>query len=231
MAKEGKSRDKMYEVLKVVCSTHELPLAQMWAPCRHPGTVAYDANMDNSSDTFDARSMGQVLHFQRTASYGQDSTDSTTKFLGISTLRNLQKGRGIVGRAYLSHKLCFCRDITQFSPSEYPIFPDACHFGLVGCFTICLQNTCHGEPNYVLEFFLIRENACDEDPSTFLCSILKTMKQHFPSFKLASGEELNKELMIEVIKPHMNQELASFQCQSTISLSRSGVLQNGQEMT
>ncbi|XP_059653065.1 uncharacterized protein LOC132300122 [Cornus florida] len=56
------------------------------------------------------------------------------------------------------------------------------------------------------------------------------MKQQFPSFKLASGEELGKELLIEVIKPRMNKEPASFQCQSTLSPSRPGVLHNAQEM-
>ncbi|XP_059654627.1 protein NLP7-like [Cornus florida] len=223
------ARDEIYKWLKVVCSTHKLPSAQMWVPCRHHRTVADDGSMDNSSDTFDTSSMGKVLHFQRAASYGQDNSNPTAKFLGICTLNNLQKGQGIVGRAYLSRKLCFCRDITQFSLSEYPFLPEARRFGLVGCFTICLQNTCTRHDDFVLEFFLHHEITCDEDPSTFFCSILKTMKQHFPRFKLASGEELEKGLSIEVIKPCMNQEPASFQCPSTRSPSRSGGLQNGQE--
>ncbi|XP_059653886.1 protein NLP3-like [Cornus florida] len=131
----------------------------------------------------------------------------------------------------MSHKLCFCKDLTQFNRIEYPDLPLARSFGLTGCFAICLQGTCAKNYDYILEFFLNPKNTYGEYPSTFLCSILETMKQYFPSCKLASGEELGKELSIEFIKPRLNQKPASFQCQTTSSPSnRPGVLQNGQEM-
>ncbi|XP_059654650.1 protein NLP6-like [Cornus florida] len=208
---------EIYFGLKVVCRTYKLPLALVWVPCKRFNT------MDNSSDAFDVSCMGQVLHADNRASYLL--VDNLEEFLGFSGWNNLQKGQGVVGSAHRSHKLCFCRDISQFSLTEYPLLPIAGLFGLTSCFAIYLQSTCAENSDYILEFFLPLETTYVEDPTTFLSSLLETMRQHFPSFKLPSGEELG----VEFIKPRMNQEPASFQCQSTPSPSGFGVLHNRQE--
>ncbi|XP_059653060.1 protein NLP3-like [Cornus florida] len=214
-------RAEIKEGLKVVCKTHDLPLAMTRIPCGH-----FNGNLDNSNDTFDVSCMGPAFHYKYEASYFIDDI-----LVELFYDRNdFQNGQEVVRSAYQSHKLCLCRDLTQFSITEYPDLPLARAFGLTSCFFICLQSTRAKNYHYVLEFFLNPKNTYGEDPSTFLCPILETMKQHFPSFKLASGEELGKELPIEVIKPRMNQEPASFQCQSTLSPSRPGVLHNAQEM-
>ncbi|XP_059653134.1 protein NLP7-like [Cornus florida] len=207
--------DEIEEGLEVVCKTHDLPLANTWIPCGHFNGLAFDGNLDNSYDTFDVSCMGPAFHF--------------------NNWNDFQRGHGVVGSAYQSHKPCFCKDITQFSITEYPSLPFPHAFGLTGCFAICLQSIFSDNYDYIIiEFFLNPKNTYGEDPTTFLCPILETMKQHFPNFKLASGEELGKELSIEVIKPRMNQEPTSFQCQRTSSESspsnRPGALQNGQEM-
>ncbi|XP_059653139.1 protein NLP3-like [Cornus florida] len=220
--------DEIYKGLRVVCETHDLPLAKTWIPCGHFNGLAFDGNLDNSYDTFDVSCMGPAFHCHLGASYFIDED-----LEGFFYDRNVfQRGHRIVGSAYQSHKLCFCRDITQFSITEYPSMPIARSLGLTGCFAICLQTTFSNNYYYIIiEFFLNPKNTYGEDQGAFLCPILETMKQNFPSFKLASGEELGKELSIEVIKPRMNQEPTSFQCQSTSSPSnRPGVLQNGQEM-
>ncbi|XP_059653228.1 uncharacterized protein LOC132300237 [Cornus florida] len=205
----GDTLNEICEGLKVVCRTHRLPLAQMWVPCRHD--------------------MGQGLHLQRSASYVRDDDNLLAGFLWCSMRNDFRKGQGVVGRAYLSRKSCFCRDITRLSLTEYPLRPGARHFGLTGCFAICLQSIYTGKVDFILEFFLNTENTYGEDPSFFLFSLLETMKQNFQSCKLASGEELGKELFIEFIKPRMNQVPASFHCQSTRSPYEPGVFNNGQE--
>ncbi|XP_059653140.1 protein NLP6-like [Cornus florida] len=220
--------DEIEEGLEVVCKTHDLPLANTWIPCGHFNGLAFDGNLDNSYDTFDVSCMGPAFHYVCDASCILDG--ELNDF--FDDWNDFQRGHGVVGSAYQSHKPCFCKDITQFSITEYPSLPFPHAFGLTGCFAICLQSIFSDNYDYIIiEFFLNPKNTYGEDPTTFLCPILETMKQHFPNFKLASGEELRKELSIEVIKPRMNQEPTSFQCQRTSSPSnRPGALQNGQEM-
>ncbi|XP_059663512.1 protein NLP6-like [Cornus florida] len=216
------TNDEIYKGLQVMCKKHKLPLAQMWIPCRF-NTLNTDGNMDNSSSNtfFDVSCVGQVLHGPNEVSYLVDY--NLVEFSGLCASNDLQRGQGVVGRAYLSHKPCFCRDITQFSLTEYPLLPGARHFGLTGCFSISLRSCYTREVDYVLEFFLNRKRAYGKDTSTLLCSMLETMKQHFPSFKLSSGEELGKELSIYIITPRMNRE-------PTRSPSGPGVLHSEQEM-
>ncbi|CAL5443293.1 unnamed protein product [Camellia sinensis] len=106
---------------------------------------------------------------------------------------------GVVGRAYSSNKLVFCKDITQFSIIKYPLAHYAHEYGLTSCFAICLRSSYTGDNVYVVEFFLPPSNTEGGDPIIIVVPLLTTMKQHFQSFMVASGEELREQLPIEVI--------------------------------
>ncbi|KAL7249192.1 hypothetical protein ACSBR1_011360 [Camellia fascicularis] len=115
---------------------------------------------------------------------------------------HLRKGMGVVGTALKSLNLVFCADVTQFSITEYPMTHYAREFGLsgCGCFSVCLRSSNPGNDIYVLEFFLPTSNKVGGNVWTSLMKeILGTMKKKIKSFKLASGEELGEELIVEVI--------------------------------
>ncbi|KAA8519352.1 hypothetical protein F0562_013608 [Nyssa sinensis] len=90
---------------------------------------------------------------------------------------HLKKGQGVAGKAYWSVGLQFCNLLAQ-------------------------QHS--GDEDYVLEFLLPR-NETNGYPQTLLHSILAIMKQHLPSFKLASGQELGLGLSVEVINLPLKQ--------------------------
>ncbi|XP_059653806.1 protein NLP6-like isoform X2 [Cornus florida] len=123
--------------LGVVCKTHNLPFAYAWVPCRRCNGLAIDGSMDNS--------------YHMTV-WSCSLLDDKLRSFCPSSKYAFQKGQGVevVRRAYLSHKLCFCRDITQFSITQYPDLPVARSYGLTGCFAICLQSTCAENYHYVL---------------------------------------------------------------------------------
>ncbi|CAL5439196.1 unnamed protein product [Camellia sinensis] len=115
---------------------------------------------------------------------------------------HFRKGMGVIGTALKSLNLVFCADVTQFSITEYPVTHYAREFGLsgCGCFSVCLWSSNPGDDIYVLEFFLPVNNKVGGNVMTSLMrEILGTMKKKIQSFKLASGEELGEELIVEVI--------------------------------
>ncbi|KAL7253792.1 hypothetical protein ACSBR1_008188 [Camellia fascicularis] len=81
-------------MLKVVCSTHCLPLAQTWASCRLCNAVF---------------TIGRTYGIWR----------QKLEFLDECAKQCLRKGQGVVRRAVLSQNLVFCKDVTQFSITEY----------------------------------------------------------------------------------------------------------------
>ncbi|XP_059653064.1 protein NLP6-like isoform X2 [Cornus florida] len=137
------------EGLEVVCKTHDLPLAKTWIRCRHFNGLAFDGNLDNSCDTFDVSCMGPAFHCDF-LTFNLLDHNMKVFFYHWSDFQNRQE---VVRSAYQSHKLCLCRDLTQFSITEYPSLPLARAFGLRGCFAIYLQNTRAKNFHYVLEFF------------------------------------------------------------------------------
>ncbi|KAA8519368.1 hypothetical protein F0562_013624 [Nyssa sinensis] len=182
--------DKAFEVLR---KNLELPLVVIWVPCRQCSDVAYSGIPDKSCTSFYENSV-QVLH----AVTARSSFE--LRFIDL----HLKRGQGVAGKAYLSRNACFCSDITHFSFSDYPLAHLARFNNLAGSFAICLRGGHTGDDDYVLEFLLPR-NETTGYPQTLLDSILATMKQHLPSFKLASGQELGLGLSVEVINLPLTQ--------------------------
>ncbi|GMQ03933.1 hypothetical protein CsSME_00049538 [Camellia sinensis var. sinensis] len=131
-------------------------------------------------------------------------------------LSNNVKGnrQGVVGRAFSSQNLVFCKDVTQFSITEYPLAHYARKFGLTGSFAIWLRSSYIEDNVYVLEFFLPPNYSEGRDLKTALVPLLTTMKQHCKSLKVASGEEL-EELSIEVLDFSEDGKLYSYQIPQT----------------
>ncbi|CAL5359379.1 unnamed protein product [Camellia sinensis] len=191
------------KMLEMVCSTHYLPLAQTWVLCRLCNVVSRNCTTyHREKDKF---------HFLHTCS-----------------LHHLQKGQGVVGRAVLSQNLVFCKDITQFSITQYPLAHYAREHGLKGCFAICMRSSYTGDNVYVLEFFLPPNYTKGGDPRIALVPLLTTMKKDCKSLKVASGEELGEKLSIEVLDFSEDGKLYSFQIPQT---AKSPIrMENGEEM-
>ncbi|KAM7491492.1 hypothetical protein LguiA_034413 [Lonicera macranthoides] len=119
----------------------------------------------------------------------------------ICEYHHVRKGWGLVGKAFLSCKRCFCRDVTQLPIAEHPLSHYVHIYGLTGCFAICLQSTNGtGYHDCVLEFFLHLWNTISTDPRTFLESLLATVNKHLRGFKISPGEGLGlgEELSVAV---------------------------------
>ncbi|CAL5441025.1 unnamed protein product [Camellia sinensis] len=188
---DRKDKDETLEEIKkmedVMRSIHHLPLAQTWASCRLCNAVF-------------------IIH---------NGVHNLDDFLDACDLHHLRKGQGVVGRAISSQNLVFCKDVTQFSITEYPLAHYARKLGLTGSFAICLWSNYIEDNVYVLEFFL-PPNYCEGgDPRIALVPLLTTMKRHCKSFKVASGEELGEELSIEVLDFSEDGKLYSYQIPET----------------
>ncbi|CAL5440997.1 unnamed protein product [Camellia sinensis] len=190
------------KMLEVVCSTHYLPLAQTWISCRLCSAVSR---------------IYRTYYTER----------HMLAFLNICAAQHLQKGQGVVGRAVSSQNLVFCKDITQFSITEYPFVHHARKYGLTS-FAICLRSSYIEDNVYVVEFFLPPNYTEDGDLRIALVPLLTTMKQHLKSFKVASGEELGEELSIEVLDFLEDGKLYSYQMPQTARSPNR--MENGEEM-
>ncbi|KAK8470333.1 hypothetical protein PHAVU_004G114100 [Phaseolus vulgaris] len=190
---------EILEILTVVCETHSLPLAQTWVPCEHRSVLAHGGGHKKSCSSFDGCCMGQVcMSITDVAFYVIEA--HTWGFHEACVEHHLQQGQGVAGRAFLSHNMCFCGNITQFCKTEYPLVHYALMFGLTSSFAVCLQSSHTGNDEYVLEFFLPPRITDFNEQKRLLGSILATMKPHFQSLKIAAGVELEQNCSIEIIE-------------------------------
>ncbi|GMQ05887.1 hypothetical protein CsSME_00050717 [Camellia sinensis var. sinensis] len=213
--RQSKALDEINEVLEVVREDHGLHLAQAWAPCE----VDWPCR---------ALAKGDIFHV-----IYNSSTFEYRKFKSANTVSHLRKGQGVVGRAFSSPNVLFCKDVTQLSIIDYPLAHYARYDTLGCCFAICLQSSCTGNDIYVLECFMPPSNKdYYGNQQTALRKILETMRKNFRTFKLASGEELGGHLYIEEIPFQNGERLDSVQMsQTTKSLPMLEPLQSGREMT
>ncbi|XP_051148851.1 protein NLP7-like isoform X2 [Andrographis paniculata] len=198
---------EILEIITMVCETHTLPLAQTWVPCRHRSILTNCGGFNKTCSSFDGSCAGQVsMSTTDVAFYVVDA--QIWGFREACAEHHLQKGQGVAGRAFASQSSCFCQDITKFCKIEYPLVHYARMFGLRSSFAICLQSNYTGNDNYVLEFFLPPNIKSYGDQHALLEALLLTMKRHFGSLRVASGEDLDHEWRFrEVIKASINDEL------------------------
>ncbi|CAN1779105.1 Protein NLP6 [Linum perenne] len=191
---------EIQEILTLLCETHDLPLAQAWVPCMLGSILAHGGGLKKTCTSFDGNCSGRVcMSTTDRAFYVADS--QVWGFREACIEHHLQAGQGVAGRAFLSRSACFCRDITNFCKTRYPLVHYARMFGLKGCFSICLKSSHTGDDVYVLEFFL--NNFEGFEQKRVLGSLLETMQQHFRSLEVASGMEIQEEesgLFVEIVE-------------------------------
>ncbi|XP_020597489.1 protein NLP3 [Phalaenopsis equestris] len=175
---------EILEILTVVCEAQKLPLAQTWVPCQHDNILAH-----RDSPTCDGSCMGHVCMSTSGAAFHVVDAHMWG-FRDACSEHHLQKGQGVVGRAFAAKHSCFCSDITKFSKTEYPLVHYAQMFGLGSCLALFLRSSHSEDDVYIAEFFLpsdckdlIRQRALLESISTLL-------KQSFQSLKVIIGAEV-----------------------------------------
>ncbi|CAN4077525.1 unnamed protein product [Withania somnifera] len=207
-------REAIKRALKIVRETHKLPFVRVWIPCVN---LEMDHNGMYVGCTEHAISASNEVYFVADEEMDADNHvyddyyyDDMLCFRDISKLQPLQKDQGVVGKAFSSGNLCYCKNITEFSIIEYPLVHYARWCGLTTSFAICLKNR---DDAYILELFLPSDNA---DPTILLEAILSTMGQHLRNFKFASGQELgNDSSTVQVIKASSDKNVDYFHiCQT-----------------
>ncbi|KAC9657512.1 hypothetical protein E3N88_45434 [Mikania micrantha] len=182
--------DEIYGILKVVCDTHNLPLAQTWMVSPSASFCAHEKVLKNCCSSFNTRCFRKVCMSTAIPFYVQDL--STWPFMQASKECHLEMSRGVAGRALSSRGSCFCGDVTRLDEEEYPLVHNARMSRLTSCFAIFLHCV-EGSNDYVLEFFL--------KDSRRVLNIIQTLKH---IVKAPSGFELGDGSSIEVVNPPMD---------------------------
>ncbi|KAD5317320.1 hypothetical protein E3N88_17266 [Mikania micrantha] len=185
-----KELDEIYDILKHVCDTHNLPLAQTWMVSPSASCFAHEKVLVKSCSSFNTRCFSKVCMSTALPFYVRDL--STWPFMEASKECHLEISRGVAGRAFSSHGSCFCGDVTRLDEEEYPLVHNARMSGLTSCFAIFLHCV-EGNSDYVLEFFL--------KDSRHVLNMVQTIKH---SVKVPSGFELGDGSSIEVVDPPMD---------------------------
>ncbi|KAJ0566068.1 putative transcription factor Nin-like family [Helianthus annuus] len=181
-------RDKILDILKVVCDIHSLPLAQTWTVSPTSSYVSHNKVIEKTCSSFDTRCVGKVC--MSTAALPFHVRDlGMWHFRKACGEQHLDKARGFVGKALLDRRSYYCQDVTELSEEEYPLVHYARMNGLTSCFTIFLHSV-EGDDgdDYVLEFFLQLGNK----DSRHVVNLVQTLKQRI---EIASGFELGEILL------------------------------------
>ncbi|KAI7754825.1 hypothetical protein M8C21_018918, partial [Ambrosia artemisiifolia] len=163
--------DEIYKVLKTVCDTHNLPLAQTWAPCGYSSYVANSENLEQSCSSFNRNCIGKVcMSIVDLPFYVQDL--NLWEFHEFCRGRHMDKSQGVVGRSLSSCGTWFCEDVTKLDEDDYPLVHIARSSGLNSCLAIYLKSL-EADTEHVIEFFLPSHTANE----TGLRNLMGTVKQ------------------------------------------------------
>lgn len=126
---------------------------------------------------------------------------------------NFQKvniGKGVTGRVLESkNKICFIENFGGLSILESPWAHCAQAAKLEFCFVVCLQSSRTGDCIYVLEFFISHGSTRFKYPWSYLRFLLCTMRRKLRSFKVASGQQLEADLIYQAIRFGKENDLQS----------------------
>ncbi|KAK4437554.1 protein NLP2 [Sesamum alatum] len=169
-------------VLKCVCDTHKLPLAQTWAPCIQQGKGGCRHSNENYT---------QCVSTVDSACYVADQ--QVSGFHEACSEHHLLKGEGVAGKAFLTNQPCFAEDITAFSKTEYPLAHHARVLNLCAAVAIRLRSTFTGAADFVLEFFLPLNCKDAEDQRWMLDSLSSVIQRTCQSLRVVTDQELARE--------------------------------------
>ncbi|GJU50633.1 NIN-like protein [Tanacetum coccineum] len=159
-------------VLKTVCDTHKLTLAQTWSLSECSSFVANSGKLEQMCSSFKKRCIGKIcMSTGDLPFYIRDK--SRWKFHVACTKRHLEKSRGVVGRSLLSCGTWYCKDVTELDEDDYPLVHVARKSGLTSCLAIYIKSR-QLAAEYVIEFFLPTRSRNEAD----LQNLVKTVKQH-----------------------------------------------------
>ncbi|KAF8643723.1 hypothetical protein HU200_066788 [Digitaria exilis] len=197
---------EILEILTVVCEEHKLPLAQTWVPCKYRSVLAHGGGLKKSCLSFDGSCMGEVC--MSTSDVAFHVIDAHMwGFRDACVEHHLQRGQGVSGKAFITHKPCFSKDIRKFCKLTYPLVHYARMFGLAGCLAICLQSSYTGHDDYILEFFLPLDCTDEDDQNALLESIFSLMKQCLRSLKVVGdGDSSGASLQLSNVLKIENEE-------------------------
>ncbi|XP_020094190.1 protein NLP1-like [Ananas comosus] len=173
-------------VLKTVCDTHKLPLAQTWISCIQQGKRGSRHTKENYKDcisTVDA------------ACYIRDLT--MAGFHQACSEHHLLRGQGVAGNAFMTNQPCFFSDITDFKKTEYPLSHHAKLFNLKAAVAIRLRSVFTGNADFVLEFFLPIDCIDSEEQKLMLNSLSITIQQVCKSLRVVTAKEMKDEALLE----------------------------------
>ncbi|XXG60011.1 hypothetical protein AAC387_Pa04g1997 [Persea americana] len=192
---------EILEVLRAVCESHRLPLAQTWVPCIQQGKKGSrhsDENYAVCVSTVDG------------ACYVADP--HICGFHEACSEHHLVKGQGVVGKAFTTNQPCFSEDITAFSLTQYPLSHYARMFRLRAAVAIRLRSVYTGTADYVLEFFLPIECLDSEEQKMMLSSLSMILQQVCQSLQVVTDKELEDEsvLRLNQVVPSVGVLTASF---------------------
>lgn len=157
------------DVLRSICNTLKLPLAQTWGPCKSRSRQPVDSVsiIESASYVFDPQILG---------------------FFEACSLQPLIQGEGIAGKALGTNQPCFT-NIDDFCRADYPLAHEARMFGLDGAVAIRLHSTYTGPLDFILEFFLPRDCKDQEEQKQMCNSIASMIKNLSWSLHAIKDEE------------------------------------------
>ncbi|XP_073271692.1 protein NLP4-like isoform X1 [Primulina huaijiensis] len=171
-------------VLKHVCTMHNLPLAQTWALCtqqgRH-GCCLSEENYAHCVSTIDS------------ACYVADP--QVSGFHEACSEHHLLKGEGVSGKAFLTNEPCYSEDVTAFSKGDYPLSHYARVFNLSAAVAIRVRSTHLETADFVLEFFFPINCKAGEDQRVMLESVLSVVQQTCQSLRVLMDQDLVQEIL------------------------------------
>ncbi|ONK71922.1 uncharacterized protein A4U43_C04F13790 [Asparagus officinalis] len=178
---------EIQQVLKVVCETHNLPLAQTWITC---------IQQDKQGCRHSNENYKECVSTVDVACYVNDP--SMLSFHEACSEHHLFRGQGVAGKAFTTNQPCFSPDVTSFTKTEYPLSHHAKLFNLRGTVAIRLRSFHTGKADFVLEFFLPVNCIESEEQRLMLNSLSTTIQQVCQSLRVVTAKELEDEAMLEV---------------------------------
>ncbi|XP_029119702.1 protein NLP1 isoform X2 [Elaeis guineensis] len=178
---------EIQRVLRAVCETHSLPLAQTWISCIQQGKSGSRHTDENYKDCVSTVDV---------ACYVRDPT--MLGFHQACSEHHLFKGQGVSGKAFTTNQPCFSSDITAFSKTEYPLSHHAKLFHLRAAVAIRLRSIHTGTADFVLELFLPINCIEHEEQKLMLNSLSITIQQVCQSLRVVTSKELEHEAILQV---------------------------------
>nr|XP_043615092.1 protein NLP6-like [Erigeron canadensis] len=181
--------DEIFTILKELCDTYSLPLAQTWVVSSWSSYTAVGDKVEKTCSCFNSSCIGKVCMSSTSLPFYVPDLQHWN-FRKACREHHLLTSQGVVGRALSSHGSSFCPDVTELGEEEYPLVHNARMSGLRGCFAIYLNSREH-DHSYVLEFFL----PVDMRESAELQNMMQKLKMHIRFSSFECGDQAGTEVI------------------------------------